>query len=287
MLRIQSNLNEKQLRYEEIQFLAQRLFDNNRQLQMNQEEIVQLNSEIDTNTIYDMWQKDMIKDLKEKVDEREEHIDYLEEEIEFVLKHYNYQHAVEGVLDDYIRTYKKLSTEKDQEILNASIAKGVEIPTLPDEEKGVLTDLPPKRKPAKYKAKKFVYNVTKRPYFNFDFCTSLEIDYIMGRIIDLDAFRKKVVEDENKGPRYRWNTYTKTQHEQKKYVPKPKSDDEDMVSEAPKTATNETMHLGVEKKSRVIRTPRRKKKTFSPLKSKRQSLAVPIKDQMDLDQVTN
>ena len=73
MLRIQSNLNEKQLRYEEIQFLAQRLFDNNRQLQMNQEEIVQLNSEIDTNTIYDMWQKDMIKDLKEKVDEREEH----------------------------------------------------------------------------------------------------------------------------------------------------------------------------------------------------------------------
>lgn len=89
---------------------------------MNQEEIVQLNSEIDTNTIFDMWQKDMIKDLIEKVDEREEHIEYLEEEIEFVLKHYNYQHAVEGVLEDYFRSLKKILTDKDGEILNASIA---------------------------------------------------------------------------------------------------------------------------------------------------------------------
>lgn len=97
---------------------------------MNQEEIVQLKSEIDTNTIFDMWQKDMIRDLKEKVDEREEHIEYLEEEIEFVLKHYNYQHAVEGVLDDYIRSLKKISTDKDAEILNASIAMGIEVPTL-------------------------------------------------------------------------------------------------------------------------------------------------------------
>lgn len=48
------------------------------------------------------------------------------------------------------------------------------------------------------------------------------------------------------------------------------------------------MHLGVEKKpSRVIKTPRRKKKTFSPLKSKRQSLAVPLKEQIDLDLETN
>jgi hypothetical protein len=162
---------------------------------MNQEEIVQLNSEIDTNTIFDMWQKDMIKDLKEKVDEREEHIEYLEEEIEFVLKHYNYQHAVEGVLDDYIRSLKKILTDKDVETLNASIAMGIEVPTLKDDEKGVLTLLPPKRKPAKYKAKKFVYKVTKRPYFDFDFCTSLEISYIMGREMDLDAFRTKKVEE--------------------------------------------------------------------------------------------
>lgn len=127
---------------------------------MNQEEIVQLNSEIDTNTVFDMWQKDMIKDLREKVDEREEHIEYLEEEIEFVTKKYNYQHAVEGVLDDFIRSLKKISTDKDIEIQNASIAIGIDIPTLEDDEKGVLTLLPPKRKPAKYKAKKFVYRVT-------------------------------------------------------------------------------------------------------------------------------
>ena len=73
-----------------------------------------------------------------------------------------------------------------------------------------MTLLPPKRKPAKYKAKKFVYKVTKRPYFNFDFCTSLEISYIMGREMDLDAFRTKIVVAEDKGPRYRWNTFTKT-----------------------------------------------------------------------------
>ena len=203
-------MNEKQLRYEEIQFLAQRLFDHNRQLQINQEEIVQLNSEIDTNIIYNMWQKDIIRDLKEKVDEREEHIEYLEEEIEFVLKHYNYQHAVEGVLDEYIRSLKKINIDKDGEIVNASIAMGIDVPTLEDDEKGVLTLLPPKRKPAKYKAKKFVYNVTERPYFDFDFCTSLEINYIMGREMDLDAFRRlNIVDNEVNIPRYRWNTFTK------------------------------------------------------------------------------
>lgn len=243
-----------------------------------------MKSEIDTNTIYDMWQKDMIKDLREKVDEREEHIEYLEEEIEFVLKHYNYQHAVEGVLDDYIRKLKLILTDKDVEIINASKAMRVDIPTLEDDEKGVLTLLPPKRKPAKYKAKKFVYKVTERPYFDFDFCTSLDINYIMGRVMDLDAFRKKKIDNEDKNlKRYMWNTFAKTQKDSKKYE-KPKDEDEDLISEAPaKTATNETMHLGTEKKSRVVRTPRRKKKQYTPLKSKRQSLAVPLKEQMDLN----
>jgi len=32
----------------------------------------------------------------------------------------------------------------------------------------------------------------------------------MGREMDLDAFRTKIVEAEDKGPRYRWNTFTKT-----------------------------------------------------------------------------
>ena len=58
-----------------------------------------------------------------------------------------------------------------------------------------------------------------------------------------------------------------------------------MVEAPPKTATNETMHLGVEKKSRVAKTARKKKKPVSPMKSKRQSMAIPLplKEQMKLD----